>query len=132
MTSADHPNARRFHEAYTLWFSGTPAPLLQMMADDVVYHLPGKHLGGGDLHGRDAIIARARSQASSFDEPARTEILDVIANDEFVVSFERFRAVRHGNALDQVICGVWRLQDGRVAELWTHFEDQATCDAFWE
>lgn len=92
----------------------------------------GRHLGGGDLQGREAILARGREYATLYDEPARSDIRDVIADDEFAVSFERFRATRRGKLLDQVVCGIWRLRDGHVVEVWARFEDQAACDAFWE
>ncbi len=97
-----------------------------------MYHLPGRQLGGGDLRGREAILTRGREYAASFDEPSRSEVLDVVANDDFAVTFERFHAKRHGRTLDQTIRGVWHLREGRAVELWAHPEDQAACDAFWE
>lgn len=131
-TSADHPNAVRVRDAYTRWFAGITSPLMQLLSDEMVYHLPGRHLGGGDLYGREAILTRGREYVTLFDEPARSDVYDVVANDDFAVSFERFQAKRRDRILDQVICGIWRLRDGRAVEIWAHFEDQDACDAFWE
>src|SRR6476659_5981773 len=123
-TSVDHPNAVLVRDAYTQWFGCIASPLMQLLSEDVVYHLPGRHLGGGDLEGREAILARLLQYAASFDEPSRSDVLHVVANDDFAVSFERFRARRRGRTLDQAICVIWRLRDDRATELWAHFEDQ--------
>lgn len=129
--SADHPNAAIVRDVYTRWFEGAASPMMRLLAEDMVYHLPGRHLGGGDVHGVDELLRLGREYGGSYDEAPHSEILDVVADDQWVISMERHVAKRHGRMLDQVICGVWRIEGGRAVELWAHFEDQAACDAFW-
>ncbi len=129
--SADHPNAILVRDVYTKWFEGVAAPMLALLVEDVVYHLPGRHLGGGDIHGTEELLARGREYGHTYDMPPRTQILDVVADDHWVITSERHRARRQGQTIDQAVCGVWRMKGGCVVELWSHFEDQAACDALW-
>jgi ketosteroid isomerase-like protein len=55
----------------------------------------------------------------------------VVGNGAWVLSLERFRAVRAGRVLDQDVCVVWRIVDGRCVEVRSRFADQAACDRFW-
>jgi len=129
--SAHHPNAVRVREAYTRWFEGVVSPMMKLLSEDVVYHLPGKHMGGGDVHGHAGLLGLGRERPIAYDEQPHSEILDVVANERFAISYEHHVAKRKGQTMDQVICSVWRIgQDGRVAELWAHFEDQDAVDAF--
>src|SRR6185436_10597125 len=95
-------------------------------------HIPGGHLGGGTLHGRGAVLARAAEAAIDCDAPPRIELLDVVASGEFAVSFERVTARRRGQTLDQQVCVVWRMARAQCVEMWSHFSDQAGCDRFWQ
>ncbi len=130
MLSSEHPNAVRIRDVYTKWFAGTASPMLQFLSEDVIYHLPGTHLGGGVVRGVDDLMRRAREHRVVFDEAPRNDVLSVAADDVFAVTLERLRAKRLGQTLDQTICGVWRIANGRAVELWSHFEDQAAYDAF--
>ena len=118
-------------DAYRCFLAGDPAPLIGLLAEDVVYHLPGRHLGGGDLVGRAAVLHRLAESAAAFDEAPVIELLHGAAAGGFVVTVERFSARRRGRVLAQTVCVVWRMAGGACAEVWAHFEDQAACDAFW-
>jgi|SRR5581483_7376520 len=121
----------RLRRAYERLNSGDPRPMAECLDDDVIYHLPGKHLGGGTLRGRGEVLERMAERAPDFDTPPRIRLLSVVASEEFVVSFERFTARRRGRSLDQEVCVVWRVAGARCAEIWSHFSDQHGCDLFW-
>ncbi len=130
-TTSDHPNAIRIRDVYAKWLTGVVSPMVSFLSDDVVYHLPGRHLGGGETRGIDELMGRGRAYGRTMERTWPSEILDVIANDVFAITFERYRAQRNGIMLDQVVCGVWCLAGGRCVEVWSHFEDQAMVDRFW-
>ncbi len=125
----DSSALRRIYESFA---SGDPRPMAEFLADDVIYHLPGKHLGGGTLRGRVEVLERAAKGALDCDSPPRIDLVSVIAGHEFAVSVERFTARRRGRTLDQEACVVWRLAEGRCVEVWSHFSDQSACDLFWQ
>lgn len=123
--------ASRLRDVYTRFAAGDVGPMLAFLAEDVVYHLPGRHLGGGTLRGRDAMLGRMAEAAATCEAPPRIELLAVAGTDGFVTSYERFVARRRGRVLDQEVCVVWRIADDRCVEIWSHFGDQDACDAFW-
>ena len=129
--SPDHPNAVRVRDAYEKWFAGVISPMMQLLADDVVNHLPRKYLGGGEAVGFDALLARAREYSATYDGPSRSEILEVVANDDFAITTEHHTARRNGHKLDEIVCGVWRFRDGRAVELWAMHSDPETLDLLW-
>jgi hypothetical protein len=129
---APEDHAARLRFAYARFIAGDAEPLAAFLADDVVYHLPGKHLGGGKLQGRDEVFSRSVSAAAECEAPPRVELLDVVSCDDLVVSFERLTARRRGRRLEQQVCVVWRVAGGQCVEMWSHFTDQAECDRFWE
>ena len=53
---SEHPNAalhRKGHEAFS---RGDIEVLAEMIAEDTVWHCPGKGLISGDFHGREAVF----------------------------------------------------------------------------
>ncbi|MGO9604863.1 MAG: nuclear transport factor 2 family protein [Candidatus Binataceae bacterium] len=124
-------NTSRFSLAYELFLSGDPNAFVELLAPEVVYHLPGLHLGGGTLDGRKAILARAASAAVTFDAPPEVRLISVSGTGNFIASVERATFRRGGRVLEQCICVVWRFRDSQCVEIWSHFEDQAACDSFW-
>lgn len=131
MTMMATENAARLSRAYELFLAGEPNTLVDLLAPEAIYHLPGLHLGGGTLNGRDAIMARAMSAALSCDAPPETRLMSVSGIENFVTSVERAIFRRGGRVLEQRVCVVWRFRDNKCVEIWSHFEDQAECDSFW-
>ena len=124
-------NTSRLARAYELFLAGDPGALAELLAPECVYHLPGLHLGGGKLEGRDAILKRAVSAALSCGVPPEASLMSVSGAENFVASVERATFRRGGRVLEQRICVVWRFRDNQCVEIWSHFEDQAACDSFW-
>jgi len=132
MASGGHPNAelvRRFHDAQQL---GDAAALMDMLADDIVWHVPGRNLLSRDYHGKAEVAgfwARARELSGG---TVRTELIDVLGGEEFGIVLVRVFAEREGKRLGgQFQAFTYRIQDGRVAEFWFMVQDRYAVDAFW-
>jgi ketosteroid isomerase-like protein len=119
-----------FAEAYASFLAGDPRSLIGLLAADVVYHLPGRHLGGGVLRGRDALLQRL-GDAARWCEQVRVELLAVAAAGVFVVTIERMHARREAQEIDQDVCVLWRFDGSQCVEVRATFADQAACDDFW-
>ena len=52
-------------------------------------------------------------------------------DDDYVVGVQRSRAERDGKRLDVGNCIVFKLDGGRVVEIWEHFDDLYVRDEFW-
>jgi ketosteroid isomerase-like protein len=126
MTAAEH-----LRNAYRRFAAGDAAAMSRLLAEGAVYHLPGRHLGGGTLVGRDAILRRTVEAARWCDVPPAIELLDVTGAGSLVTSIERLRLRRQEAGLHQHVAVIWRFEAERCIELWAHFEDQPACDAFW-
>jgi len=123
--------AENFRAAYERFLAGDPSSFLPFLDEAVVSHLPGRHLGGGTLHGRTEMLDRIRRAAGACAMPPRVELTHVVACAPFVVSFERITATRVGASLTQSLCVVWRFDGSRCVEIWAHFAHQSDCDDFW-
>jgi len=126
------PRFEGLRAAYARFLAGDPSAMANLLAEDVVYHLPGGHLGGGRLDGRAALFARLAASARWCEMRPEIELLETSGAGDFVVTVERFRARRSPLRLDQSVCVVWRMRDARCVEIWSHFADQAACDRFWQ
>ncbi len=108
----------RLRDAYEAFAAGDPRGLDDLLAEDVIYHLPGRHLGGGTLRGRSEVFERTARAALSCDGPPAVRLRNVVGSGEHVLSIEQFVAKRHGRSVDQEVCVVWRMAGERCVEIW--------------
>jgi ketosteroid isomerase-like protein len=59
------------------------------------------------------------------------EVRDVVGSDRYVVALTTERAERHGKSHSMDITQVWRMENGKAAEVWVYAVDQQAEDAFW-
>lgn len=112
--------------------AGDMAALAAALSDEAVWHQPGANQLSGDHVGPEAIVAHLgrfmELSGGTFD--LRTE--SVTESGALVSTTVRFTASRPGHPdLDQRGVDVFRVQDGRIAEIWLIGEDQDAEDRFW-
>jgi ketosteroid isomerase-like protein len=127
---SDHADLiRRFHEAQA---KGDAAVLMDSLADNVVWHVPGKNLLSRDYTGKAEVVGfwgRVRELSGG---TIRTELLDVLAGDDHAVALVRVYAEREGRSLGgQFQAFTYRIDGGKIAEFWFLVEDRYAVDAFW-
>jgi ketosteroid isomerase-like protein len=132
MAVAMHPNAeivRRFLEAQQ---RADAAVLIDLMADDIVWHVPGKNLLSRDYNGKAEVagfFARARELSGG---TVRTDLIEVLGGDVYAIALVRVHAEREGKSLGgQFQAFTYRIENGKVAEFWFMVEDRYAVDAFW-
>lgn len=64
---SEHPNAIRAREGFDRFIRGDGPALLDLFADDAVWHVPGSMALSGAHRGRDAIARGARPDGRSLD-----------------------------------------------------------------
>lgn len=128
---AEHPNASIIRKWYRAFADGDYSPIIaELLAEDVVWHLPGRHPLSGDHRGRDTVMAAIRR----FDDLSATlqlEVHDVLANDEHAVALLRATGTRQGKRYDSLEMDVFHIRNGKVTEFWSFSEDQRLNDEFW-
>ena len=137
----NHPNAERVHALFKAFHEGDIETVQAALADDVVWHFPGRD---GQLAGSH------RGQAAVFEflalVPGLTggtfhlDLEDVVAGDELAVAFFRGHGTRAEDSrgdgspprtLDNPTCLKIRMKDGKAVELWEFVWDLYAVDSFW-
>ena len=112
--------------------AGDMQALAETFAADAVWHQPGASRVSGDKVGPAAIIAHLGHFMELSDGTFALETESATESGDLVSVTVHFRAVREGRAaLDQHGVDVFRVADGRIAEVWLISEDQSAEDAFW-
>lgn len=123
-----HPNEELLRREYEAFERGDLRVLDEILADDVVYHLPGSNPFAGTYEGKDAVF---RLFAADREASFASEIHDVLANDRHAVALTFVRGERAGRRLQDITVHVVHVVDGKVTEAWFFPGDQAASDAFW-
>lgn len=99
---------------------------------DAVWHQPGANQVSGDHVGPDAILAHLGRFMQLSGGTFALETESATESGSLVSATVRFRAQREGHEdLDQHGVDVFRVADGRIAEVWLMSEDQEAEDRFW-
>ncbi len=87
-----HPNEELIGRWFLSQARGDPEAVRALLADDVVWHVPGRNLVSGDYRGPNEVIgflARVRELSGG---SARPPLLGVLANDTYAVALVRMFA----------------------------------------
>lgn len=93
--------------------------LWQLLAEDVVYHVPARNLFAGNYQGRRAVLdlwARQKEFLGS-QRPEHIELLDTLVSDEHVVVLTRGEAEGRGKSLTWRGATLYTIRDGQVVEM---------------
>jgi ketosteroid isomerase-like protein len=102
-----------------------------LLADDVIWHWPGRSSVSGDYLGRDAVLELLRGFHRLTENRLRIEPIDILEGENHLMSFTHVTADRDGDKLDVTMADAMRFgPDGRVVEYWTLSNDQGAVDSF--
>lgn len=130
---SDNPNAALHRKAHEAFANGDMDKLGEMIAEDTVWHSPGKSLISGEFHGREAVFGEffAKMDELSGGSAKFVEHLDYLGNEERSVALFQFSAARNGKTMKVGVCEIIRWSNGQIAEARSYCDDQYRWDAFW-
>ena len=128
---SEHPNAEIARAGFDRFVGGDVAGLLELFADDAVWHVPGANAMTGDYRGRDEIIAFLRRTAELTGGTYRVELRWVVADDDHVVAVYQARGEREGRTIDIEQALLVDVEDGLWKDIRAQPLDQPAFDAFW-
>lgn len=103
-----------------------------LLADDVVFHVPGTGANAGDHRGPDGVLGFVTGAYALTGGTLRLTLRDVLVGRDEIVALATYRAERPGKkSLENNLAHVLRVEDGKVRESWFHARDQYAVDAFW-
>ena len=135
---AEHPNVERFRRLYEAFSKGDVDATREALADDLVWHVPGRHRFSGDRNKAEtmALFEEVVPEFSETGEPIistfNIEIEGVHASDDWVFMRVHWDHTRNGKRFDQHGVEVFRLDpEGRISEFWAFMRDTAAFDEFF-
>lgn len=127
-----HPNEDVIGAMFEVYRQGDESTLRQVLAEDVVYHLPGRSPMAGEYRGRDEVLALwDRQKAYLGGQPYRVEPLGTLADDHRVVLLASGQAEAPTGTLRWRAANVYQVRDGQVMECRVFIEDLYAFDEFW-
>jgi uncharacterized protein len=127
--SDEHPNAIAYRRAAEALRAGNMAAFDDLLDEDVLWHVPGRHRFAGDIQGRGALIAwLTEIIAIGF----RLREHDVFASDEHVCALSIMGATRPGVDVETRVVSIFHYRNGRQLERWFYPEDADAWDRIFE
>ena len=109
----------RFQRAQReMYAGGDLEPVEELLAEDIVWHVPGKSPIAGDHRGREAVIAYFRRRRELAGGELRIIHHGSVHNADTVVQLADGEAVLGGHPARWRTAGVYRVAGGRIAEAW--------------
>jgi uncharacterized protein len=122
---ADHPDALTYRRTADAFRAGDFGLLEELIAPDVVWHVPGEHRMAGDLRGREAVITwltEVRGLGFWLEEH------DVFASDQHVCAVSTMGARREGVDVQTRVVHLFCYRQGQQVERWFYPDDQNAWD----
>ena len=113
-------NAEIVRRGYEAFQKGDLAAFADILADDCVWHVPGRGQLAGDKHGRHAIVEYYGQLGELSAGSIAVELHDVVANEDHVVGLHRASAHRGERSYETTEAVIFHMRDGRIAEAWEH------------
>ena len=124
-----HPDAQVVMTGFQAFAEGDVETMKSIMADDGVWHAPGRSRFAGDYHGPDEIVGLFQdiTAAASIDNRPHA----ILADDDHVVVLTEATFEGGGKTLDVNSVFVFHVDGGKVKEAWVTSTDQYAVDEFW-
>jgi len=114
-----------------MYAGGELAGVEELLADDVVWHVPGTSPIAGDHRGREAVVAYFRRRRELAGGAMAVTKHGEAHHDEALVQLADGRAPLGGEDVVWRTAGVYRVADGRIAEAWLVPLDLEHFDRAW-
>ena len=124
-------NAQLLRQAYAAFARGDVPTVLQILADEITWHVPGRSPLSGDYKGHDEVVGFFARSMELSGGTLRVDVDEIVADGERVIVLTTVSAQRNGRHWSTPEVHVWRVVDGRATEFCEYQGDQQTEDEFW-
>jgi uncharacterized protein len=128
---AEHPNAEPIRRSFEAFAASDMEGMRSVVAEDTVWHIPGRGPLAGDHHGRDAVFEMFGRLMQASEGTFTQELHDVAASDDHAVALTYATAHRGDHNYDSQDAWVFHLRGGQIAEAWWRPGDLYGADEFW-
>jgi hypothetical protein len=127
--SMEHSNAIAYRRTADAFRARDSEALAQLIADDVVWHVPGGTPLGGEIHGLEALFGCFERLHEVTKGTFTLREHDVLATDDHVVALSDMSSEIDGHRVSVKVVSVMHFRDGRQLERWFHPSDPAAWHA---
>ncbi len=113
--------------------SGDFGAVFATLSDDIKWHQPGENSLSGTVAGKEQLGAHLGKFMERSNGTFKVITNWVSDNGDFVAANVTFLADRgEGDILDMNGIDLFRIEDGKISEVWLFSSNQAVEDAFWK
>ena len=129
---SEHPNVAVINRMTEAALAGDRQVLAECFSEDVAFHVRGTLPRVGDHRGVEGFLGVIGTIVDLTAGDVKLEQLFAIANDEWAAEWERTLFGRNGQTLDSRNAFIYRLEDGRIAEMWMIGAGPMGSESFFE
>jgi len=117
-----HPNAEVQRALFDAVVREDMSKVTELLAEDLVVHLPGNNAVSGTYKGRDEFF-KLMQRIEEITGGLQRELHDIVASDDHSVALIRLTVERDGKRLTWGGANVVHIRNGKIAELWFLADD---------
>lgn len=123
-----HGNEKVLRAALDALSAGDERAYADVVADEMVVHVPGRSRLAGDLHGRGVFGAKVRELTGG---ALTIEVHDLLASDAHAIGLYTMRVQCQDRSLEWRHVNIYHIRDGKIAEVWQNPFEQEAFDEFF-
>jgi hypothetical protein len=131
MAAAKEVVDRFLERQRAMYAGGDVAPVVELLATDVVWHVPGTSPIAGDHRGRDAVVRYFTTRRALAGGAIAITKHGELCGEDVLVQLADGRAALGGEDVEWRTAGVYRVAGGRIAEAWLVPLEAEAFDAAW-
>jgi uncharacterized protein len=124
-------NRELLRQGYKAFGMGDLQAVQALFTADAVWHAQRLGRLSGDHEGWPQIAEFFKESMQLSQGSFHLEIEDVFATEDRVAVTARSKATRDGRTLDSYQVHLYRIDNGKVAEIWQFVDDQVEVSEFW-
>ena len=129
---AGESNVAVMQRLYAAYAAADIATINSLIADDAVFHVPGRHPLSGTYTGKDAVFGYlGRVAATSQSADGGFDIHSVMGDDQHAVALVTGTIEHKGTRFVRPTVHIVHVSEGKVTEFWEASLDQHAEDTFW-
>lgn len=125
-----HPNLLLINDFFTAYGSNDLNGIKKVLAEDILWHIPGEHPLSGTKTGIDEVLDFFKKLSKG---AFKAEPIVMGVNDNYVIDCHRnWSNLENSNNLDAMSCLLWRIENKKIKEVHNFPENQKDVDVFFK
>jgi ketosteroid isomerase-like protein len=129
--AVEQANQALIERGYDAFAKADIPTVLEILAEDILWHVPGRGPLSRDYHGHAEVLEFFRHFTELSEGTFRIAVDSAVAKDDRVIALVTESAQRHKRKWSSPQVHVWTVKDGKATVLWQFQGDQQTEDEFW-